>query len=69
MYDPIVIYTNEDLRMLDAEDLFAMFREAKNAESMVHGIKLIKKVQRDVSNMCVLLNGFDAVHNEEQNVR
>ena len=64
-----MIYTNENFRMLNSHELSLLFLEAKTVSTMVYGIKLIKKVQKDILNMRVLLNGFDAVHNEEQNVR
>jgi hypothetical protein len=69
MYDPSVMYSSNDFRLLNSNELLTMFREAKIVVAEVQGIKLIKKVQKDIANMRVLLNGFDAVHNEEQNVR
>lgn len=69
MYDPSITYTSNDFRMLSVDELFTMFKEAKMASVTVSGIKAIKKVQRDVASMRVLLSGFDAVHNEEQNAK
>ena len=69
MYDPSVAYTSNDFRILSVDELFTMFKEAKMASATVSGIKAIKKVQRDVASMRVLLSGFDAVHNEEQNAK
>ena len=64
MYDSAVRYTKDDFRKLTPAELIVMLKEAKRASLDVRGLKLIKKVTKDISDIRLLLNGFDSIHNE-----
>ena len=66
LYDPLVRYSKNDFRILSHDNLLAMFKEAKAAALLVEGIKLIKKVLRDIEDMRVILSGYCAIHNNEE---
>lgn len=64
MYDPEIKYTPTYLREFTPGKLYALFEEAKVVSHQVCGFELIKKVTKDVSNMRLLLNGFDSIYNK-----
>ena len=67
MYDSAVRYTKADFRKLTPEELIVLLKEAKRAALDVRGSKRIKKVTTDISDIRLLLNGFDSTYNGEHN--
>lgn len=63
VYDPLSTYTVERFKQLPPEELQALFKEAKAASSHVSGIRLIKKVVKDIAIMRRLLHGYDSLYN------
>lgn len=63
IYDPASIYSGNEFRQLPPAELMELLREATIASHSVHGLRLIKKVTKDISNMRRLLNGFDSTYN------
>jgi len=65
IYDPYTMYTGNEFKQLPPSELLELFKEAKAAAHQVQGSRLIKKVTRDITNIRLLLNGFDSAYNGE----
>lgn len=63
-YSPLTKYSNDNLKSFPPEELQMLFEEAKRVSLEVRGVKMVRKILKDISNMRRLLNGFDNVYNE-----
>jgi len=63
MYDPLICYTVTYFKHLAPRELQVLFEEAKKASLEIRGSKLIRKVNKDISGMRLLLTGFDSEYN------
>jgi len=63
MYDPLINYTPTYFKHLAPRELQILFEEAKRAAFDVNDSKLIRKINKDISSMRLLLTGFDSEYN------
>lgn len=64
-YDPLMMYTTTYFKSLSPRELQILFEEAKKFVNQISDSKLIRKVNKDITAIRLLLTGFNSEYNKE----